>query len=74
MVWLVVDFLTVEIFLVVVLSLDWLVDGVGLDRKSEKKKMSDKLGMLHGLSCNVRCPKPSVNLFSSLSKYNFLNH
>ena len=38
LVWLVVDFLTVEVFLVVVLSLDWLVDGAGLDRKSEKKK------------------------------------
>ena len=39
LVWLVVDFLTVEVFLVVVLSLDWLVDGVGLDRKSARKKL-----------------------------------
>ena len=38
LVWLVDDFFTVEVFLVVALSLDWLVDGAGLDRKSEKKK------------------------------------
>ena len=49
LVWLIVDFLTVEVFLVAVLSLDWLVDGVGLDRKSAKKNVNDKLCMLYGL-------------------------